>query len=424
MTNETFHDIIYLLCNAMSIYARHKSIYIFSKECRTNKKIETLLFIFYYIINSGLYLIFRNPNINLINTIILYLVLTFNYKSSVISKLIATFVITSVSLFIESIVYYILSEIITDTTNKLIAVMIIARIIFYFAVILLNNLKNIRTNAKISIGYIFIISSISISNIYISIVIMNDPLKSSSLHMIICIALLLFINVAIIYIYDMLNKKQAEEFEKKLFERQNEFYIKQIETMNTAQNNIKILKHDMKNHFISLKSISGDKNQVNEYIDNFIKLSETPTEYAKSGNILVDSILNYKLQEAKNLKINIEFELKIPTQLNIKPFDLGIILGNLLDNAIEATSKLDDNKKIKIDIYFEKDILCINIVNTFNGNIIIKDNKYKTTHVNNINHGLGLLSVNKTLEKYNGGINISNKNNLFSVKVLIYNKTR
>jgi len=424
MTNETFHNIIYLLCNAVLIYAKFKAIYIFSKECKVSKKIEVALFFVYFVINSSLYFIFRNPNVNLINGIILFFALTFNYKSSITKKIIATFLITAVSLFIESIVYYIMSAIMSDPTNTLIVVMIISRVIFYFGVVLLNNLKNIKINDTISFGYIFLISSVSACSIYISVVIMNDWLRSNSLHIIICIALLLFINVSIIFIYDMLNKKHIEEFEKQLLERQNNFYIKQIETMNNAQNNTKIWEHDIKNYFISLKSVSHDKNQVNEYIDNFIKLIETPNKYANSGNAAVDGILNYKIQEAKDMKIDTELELKIPTQLNIKPFDLGIILGNLLDNAIEAASKINENKKIQINIYFEKDILCINVVNTFNGNVIVKEGKYKTTNINKINHGSGLISVNNILGKYNGGIDISNTDTLFTVKIMIYNTTK
>jgi len=395
---------------------------IFFDKSINAKKIQICLFMGYWIINSGLYLIFNNPIINLLNNIILFFLLTFNYISSIYKRILATVAVYIISMATESIIYYIISLFITEQNNINILGNIISRILFYFIIILLTNLKDIKMiNNKISFSYIAILVTIFICSIYVSIALAYDKLRNNDISIALGIAGLLIINIFTVYIYDILNKNYKKELEHKLIERQNDFYMKQLEIMQQSLTNIESMKHDMKNHMISINSISDDGVKVREYINKFFKLSKVSEEYSKSGNVIVDSILNYKLYEAMKKEIEVELKIKIPPQLNILPFDISVILGNILDNAIEAASKLKDNKKITIDIYVEKSSLYIHIINTFGGNIIIEDKKYKTTHSDKNNHGFGLLNVNSVLEKYHGGINITNTETLFSVKIILDN---
>lgn len=137
--------------------------------------------------------------------------------------------------------------------------------------------------------------------------------------------------------------------------------------------------------------------------------------------MLVDSILNYKIDEAQKRGIKVDLDVDIPEKLNIQPFDLNIILGNLLDNAIEAVSKLERNKVIKASIKLDRNILYINISNPFDGNIIYKKSNLKTTHKDKENHGFGLKSVKKAISKYNGIMNVYHTDSIFNVDVLLYN---
>lgn len=116
-----------------------------------------------------------------------------------------------------------------------------------------------------------------------------------------------------------------------------------------------------------------------------------------------------------------DLDVDIPEKLNIQPFDLNIILGNLLDNAIEAVSKLERNKVIKASIKLDRNILYINISNPFDGNIIYKKSNLKTTHKDKENHGFGLKSVKKAISKYNGIMNVYHTDSIFNVDVLLYN---
>ncbi|MCL1794572.1 MAG: GHKL domain-containing protein [Oscillospiraceae bacterium] len=425
MSHAAFHDVIYLLCNALSVYGTYKSMDVFFDKSRVSKKTIIMLFVAYLLINSGLYLIMGNPVVNLLTNIILFFLLTFNYVSSVFKKLIATVAVYLISMATESIVYFALVSFIPEQGNADIidiTVYIASSILFCFIVALLGNLKNIKkTDNKISLPYLLALAAIFICSIYASIALADERIKYNNIYTAFGIAAVLAINILAVYIYDILNKNYQKELEHKLLEKQNNFYVRQLEIMQQSQNDIRMMNHDLNNHMISIKSMAADNDHIREYANNFIKSSEGFGEYSKSGNVVIDSIVNYKLREAVAKGIEIEKKIKVPPSLGISPFDMSIILGNLLDNAIEAASKSKNAKKIQINIYFEKSSLYIHIENTFDGNVIVEGEKYKTTHPDKTNHGLGLLSVSGALAKYDGAMNISYTESLFSVKIFIDN---
>ncbi|MPM85063.1 hypothetical protein SDC9_132140 [bioreactor metagenome] len=118
--------------------------------------------------------------------------------------------------------------------------------------------------------------------------------------------------------------------------------------------------------------------------------------------------------------IKSEISLKVPDKLNIRPFDLSVVLGNLLDNAIEAAAKAEE-KVVRVNAELERNVLYINIANSFDGKLNYKDGKLDSTKTDNEKHGIGLNSVMKSVENYNGTMSIHHSDNMFFADVLIYN---
>ena len=117
MPYSVFYDVIYLLCNALSVYGKYKSMDIFFDKKRISKKIIICLFVAYLIINSGLYLLLENPVVNLLSNIILFFCLTFGYVSSIFKRLIATVAVYLIGMATESIVYFILVSFIAEQND-------------------------------------------------------------------------------------------------------------------------------------------------------------------------------------------------------------------------------------------------------------------------------------------------------------------
>ncbi|MCL2362560.1 MAG: ATP-binding protein, partial [Defluviitaleaceae bacterium] len=146
--------------------------------------------------------------------------------------------------------------------------------------------------------------------------------------------------------------------------------------------------------------------------------------YCDTGNIAFDSIINFKLKNAKEKNVKPKLQMSIPRTLNIEVADIVTILGNLLDNALDAVEKSTD-KILRIDIEYNRGCLFIKADNSFDGEVKYetkKDSGEKSivTHKEPSEHGHGLKNIRKAVDKYNGKVDIVHEGNVFSVTILIY----
>lgn len=139
---------------------------------------------------------------------------------------------------------------------------------------------------------------------------------------------------------------------------------------------------------------------------------------SKSNNFIIDSIINFKLAVLKDTDTKINLDINVSQNINILAYDLTIILGNLLDNAVTAVLKSED-KKLDLIMSCNMGNLIILMDNSFNGDLIIENNKFKTTKPFKYGHGMGFNNISKVLENYGGEIRIEHTNNTFSVAVII-----
>ena len=154
-----------------------------------------------------------------------------------------------------------------------------------------------------------------------------------------------------------------------------------------------------------------------------ILTQEKPTgEYiVDTGNTLIDTLINYKCAIALKYGIDVIADVLVPETISkVDCSDLSIILGNLIDNAIEAASECMDKKKIDISIGIRRGELVINISNTYEKEPKIdKQGNFVTEKENCENHGFGIKSVKKAVEKYDGNILFQIKEGVFEAIIII-----
>jgi len=210
--------------------------------------------------------------------------------------------------------------------------------------------------------------SISVGSIIIIILAyLSDYSDKSTLAI---VSVLLYINIMVFYLYDVVNKYYSNLLEIQLLEKQNSIYKNQIDIISDTQKEIKIMKHDMKNHMLSFVSMLKKEQTFKalDYVYNILDSINASGNFVDTGNTEIDSLLNYKILEAKKNQISVNTSIIIPDKLNIKSLDISAIIGNLIDNSIEAVKKCDD-KKIDISIELERGILYITIKNPYKGKI-------------------------------------------------------
>ena len=178
--------------------------------------------------------------------------------------------------------------------------------------------------------------------------------------------------------------------------------------------------HDYKNNIIALTQMIEEErlDDVKKYLHNENKLREQKMFYIKTGNSIIDTIINMKQNIAQKYNITYVANISLPTTIVIGDIDISTILGNLIDNAIEA-SKEEDEPYIEINIKQQKSFLIINIKNKYSKEYNIDE--LKTNKSNSEFHGIGLKSVRKTVNKYGGSINLEIKEQEFIASILIQN---
>lgn len=272
---------------------------------------------------------------------------------------------------------------------------------------------------------------------FVSICILSTQMlyvdKISKGDIAVCV-ILVFVNFASYYFYIIVSQKNKMEFQSKLQLRQITMYEQWYEEMKNVRKEMVSFKHDMNNHFDVLMKICNDKKEkpekniekMKEYLDSLGMEYQGIISNVETGNMALDALIGMKKSYAVSKGIELKTEIYIPIDMNCDNMDMVIILGNLLDNAIEACEKVNNNKSIKLVMKYSLNNLIISIQNTYNGDLKKKNKNDeelylpKTTKDDLTHHGIGLQNVKSIVEKYNGDIYWETDNNTFKVEILIY----
>lgn len=426
MTNNFI--LVYLITNIFSVYTLFRFMCIFFERSGTDKRTEFIAYSLYYFLIGLLFITLNNLVVNIFGNLIMFFLLTFNYRSTLKTRLVATVSIYMILMTIETTVVLILKYFgielySSDADIFLIVGMVSTKMVSYIAMLILSNFKMVKNNIDVSVLHWLSIFVIPAGTLVLAVMMISTANSDNLIEIIAGTVILFVINIFVFFLYDELMKTYEEKIEKVLLQQQNNAYLKQLDIINQSQESIRVFRHDLKNHALYLKSIISDKDNeaAIDYLNNAISCIDISREYSKSCNSAVDSILNYKLNYAQKLGIKSEVRLQIPEKLNISSFDLIAILGNLLDNAINAASKTE-NRIISLRAELDRNVLYISIYNSYDGTLNFENGKLVTTHHDRENHGMGLVSVMKSIEKYNGTMNIRQEKNMFYVDVLVYNQ--
>lgn len=213
-----------------------------------------------------------------------------------------------------------------------------------------------------------------------------------------------------------IKEKSEENLLKEKIDMQYNYYLNLQET----QNKVKRLYHDMSNHMMCIKSMTSQKEDVNQYIDEVSKELNGIKEIYNTGNMILDIILNEKQVDCNENNINLFCDINFSKCNFIEMTDVCSIFSNILDNAIEACNKIkNDEKYIKIRGTFVKSYYVIRCENSKVNKIKIKNNRIISSKKDKFIHGIGLKSVKSSLKKYDGELEIEDFKDKFLVQIYI-----
>ena len=414
------YNLIYPILNIFEFTFIYKLVVLFVNKPAKNRKIEIISFILFYIENSLNYIFINIPFFTLISTVLLLFLFTYNYNISMTLRYSCTVFITCIIVLAEFISYKVYS---TDLGGALkkndhisikeILIYLLILLCIYYIIKFITCIKS-----KIAINlYIILISTLCI--IFSILISIEDKISGSNIAF---SAIIMLCIVAVsIYVYVRLIEYHNENFKIGIIEKQNKYYKQQLLTINKLSKTSKSVKHDYKNHMSVIKSLLDNENfdELKKYVNNICNKISEIEKLNYTENIVINSILSFKIDEIKESCIKYEFNIKIPKDLNINSVDITIILSNLLDNAIEACKRDSKtlNKYINLDLMFKDNLLIIKCKNSFDGFINEKGKNIITRKDNKVDCGIGIFNVENVVKKYNGFMEISYDENNFNVDI-------
>ncbi|GEM_PF-150910 len=434
--------ITYLIMNILRTYVIYDFIHTFLIKRRAPVWAIGIAYTAYYLVGAYLYFNLFNPILNIAFNLAICFLICFTYKTSVFKRILATsfiyilsiasedctaaalvlFIGASFKTIIQQDCFVIIGFILSNTL--MFGLVKWSKIFFYKQEVYNTDVKPTRWLAifLIPAGSIYILNSLTLE------IISNQ--SESSFLLTSAVLVLLVINILLFYLYDKLLLEENLKYENILLSQQNDAYEKQSVLIQRFQKSMREDRHNLHNHLAAISGLAeqDQKTELIEYIKKLTVNVKAQESGIDSGHPVIDALINNKLYLSQYYHIKTEVNIRLPEVLYIDKMDLTIILGNLLDNALEACMKLPkEQREIRIDISVLHGVLTIQVINTYDtSQLCIKNGRPYSTKKDKTWHGIGLNSVTHTIKKYNGVFEFNyseqqiGEKHRFTVKVLLY----
>ncbi len=205
----------------------------------------------------------------------------------------------------------------------------------------------------------------------------------------------------------------------KLAEYQTEQSRQHLEEVRSIHREMRGYKHDFHNHLQTLKSYldAGDAERAREYISELDRQLMDVDTLLKTGNISLDAILSAKIAQAKSEAVSVAVKANVPDGLTVSDLELSIIVGNLLDNAIEACREADGERFIRIFIGMKGKMLYFSMLNSA-GAKREKMNGLFRTGKSGV-HGFGLRRAEAIIKDHGGWVKYNSEDGAFTSEFLV-----
>ena len=282
--------------------------------------------------------------------------------------------------------------------------------------------KNIRVSLlPKEIAYtLALIPFASVVSCFLLIEIAREIISTDTMILCMCV---IFSIVVTNYIVFLIVHKYTGMAEKRLEEEmiyQEIAYIDEYyQDVEKYQEQIQDIKHDMKNQLAALYDAveRGEQELVRDTLSEMLGDIRLAEDIIYSANPIINSLLKVKVAKAREKGIEVTVKAFVPKKMSIESGDMGVLYGNLIDNAIEACAKVQGNNRfVDVETKYQDGKLLIVIRNSKNPE---RNPDFKTTKEDKRRHGRGLRSVRRVAEQYGGNLLLEDEGDTFKVSLLL-----
>ena len=388
------------------------------------RKKELAFFFLSFVICVAKLLLDLPPLVKGVLTIGMFPALSFLYPAKVPERLARALGIVALMFPCEGLVAGLMSLLPVSAHTSWVTGSLLSQLVLLMLSLVLKRLHTPRTTAQISRLYWLAILCLPTGSLLIYLLVISDYYNPAGSGIFLPVSsILLLLNLLTFYVLDRLEEYSSACYERELLEQQNRAYRAQFDLMQQSEHQVRALRHDMKNHLTMLQAFAarGETDTLTQYLSTCSEQLVQPG-YVHTGNPEIDGILNYKLEHAHQLGAKLELDISLPERLTASPFDLNVILGNLLDNAVEGLARSGE-KRLFLSLRFDRGMLFLRLTNTYDG-VALKTGELEggvyRSRKDESGHGLGLSIVRRTVEKYHGQLRLEDTGTLFTAEAVLY----
>ena len=275
--------------------------------------------------------------------------------------------------------------------------------------------------------HVVIVSLIPVITILFMVVIMDAAIDNqirdlNSLYLIISVLGVLVINMTMFYLFSKLGKEGQLALENRLLRQQNKFERKNMEDLKRFYDQTRNMKHEMKNHllYIAHGLEEGHIPETLAYIEELQGKINQIQNYVHTENDFLNFVLNTRLSVAAEQAIPVKVQIEDTDFTFMERMDLHSLLGNILDNAMEASVKLPASRRdVGLELSVKRGYHSILVRNHIQDSVLAENPHMSTSKKDVMNHGIGVTVIRKIAERYKGHVDFYEKDDYLCVQVLL-----
>lgn len=406
--------IIYLSCNLCLLLVIRRFLSDFFVFNEKNKGRRLLFSCCWYL---GTFLVNEYLHITVVNlavNLLLMFLVSCTYEGTVWKKALVTLLIAVISAACDMLAYVIATPLLDESENYY------GYAFTVVFVLLLERLLGIAIRREKTwdiVGKEML--ALSAFPIMASVILYCVTAMQEGIYRFVACLCVVGISALSVILYNSLSLSLGERMRKRFLEREVEAYRHEMETMRISARKEENLRHDLRHHLFEIEGLAlqGKDKEICSYITDIRESFADSKQMLHTGEYETDSLINFLIDNAKSKHINVTCDVKIPEDIDLSKCKLNVIVGNLLENAIEAASTAE-KREIAIAMQYSGGVLFLQIKNTFAGEVNVESGKVVGRH-HIKNHGIGLRSVRDLVEQQNGKLELSVTAGVFTAEGMI-----
>ncbi len=367
-------------------------------------------------------------------TILLFI--HFLFEGKILKKILGFLILLVILAAIENLVVVLLMTLLQlpvalfaeDNPYRLLAIVLSKLVSFVFVTWFARRKENNLIEVKMKASFVALVTGFFLIIMAIMSLVFQiyEVAKINDLYVNLLVLSSAIVCILAIGIYESMFRQAREQMNLNLLNQQKELQFKYANAVESSIDEMKKVKHDFANHMMCIQGyLELDRYQdLGEYVKKLSNPIEKSNEILVLGHPVISSLIYSKVLLAKKEQITMNMKTTFDRPICIEDIDLCVLIGNVLDNALEACMQLEEGQReMTVSIETKSEYFLFDCKNTMNKVQLNKENgRFKTSKADKDMHGIGLMNIRSVVDKYAGDMVLDTEEDIFSIKVTLQNK--